>query len=70
MSRIVAFKADDEEADEIMCYLRSRHLKSLPEFARMAVFAYMRQNRPGSHRTGLNAEKGNGSGRAAPALVL
>jgi hypothetical protein len=50
MSKMVAFKADDAEAVEIDAYCKARHFHSLPEFARVAIFAYIRQNKPGSHR--------------------
>jgi hypothetical protein len=49
MSRIVAFKADDEEEAIINEYMKARHLRSLPELSRTAIFAYMRQSRPGHH---------------------
>ena len=47
----MSFKADDEEQKEIEAYMKARHSKSLPELARLAFFAYMRQNKPGGHRT-------------------
>ena len=51
MSRIVAFKANDEESGEIEAYAKARHFRDIPSFARFAIFAYMRQNKPGGHRT-------------------
>lgn len=58
MSRIVSFKADDSEQAEIEAYMKARHSKSLPELARIAFFAYMRQNKPGGHRTGNTPSNG------------
>lgn len=60
MSRIVAFKADDDEQAEIEAYMKARHSKSLPELARLAFFAYMRQNKPGGHRTTNSSSNGDG----------
>lgn len=60
MSRMVAFKADTDEEREIVAYCNARHFHSLPDFARMAVFAYIRQNRPGGHRRQSCAEDGDG----------
>ena len=58
MSKMVAFKADDAEAGEISEYMKARHLRSLPELSRSALFAYMRQNRPGGHRSANHKAKG------------
>jgi len=57
MSRIVAFKADDEEEAEILAYMEMKHLKSFSDLARSALFAYMRQNRGGKHGTGNEASR-------------
>jgi len=70
MSKMVAFKANDEEATEIDTYSKARHFRTLPDFARFAVFAYMRQNKPGGHRT-VNGSKSDGkSGRGAPPTAI
>jgi hypothetical protein len=50
MSKMIAFKADDDEEAEIVAYMKARHIKSTSSFARMAIFAYMRQNKPGNRR--------------------
>ena len=47
LSRIVAFKADDAEEAEIVTYCKERHFKNVADFARFAIFAYIRQNKPG-----------------------
>ena len=68
MSRIVAFKADDEEAAEIDAYCKDRHFKNIADFARFAIFAYIRQNKAGSHRKhpSTTLEDSSGAGCSAP----
>jgi hypothetical protein len=66
--RRISFGASDEEVAEIDAYCAARHLRDVPEFARMAVFAYMRQNRPGAHRAVKSRENAPEAGRGAPPL--
>jgi hypothetical protein len=49
--RRISFGASDEEIAELDAYCRARHFHNLPEFARVAIFAYMRRNRPGARRS-------------------
>ena len=46
---MIAFKPTPEEEQEIAAFMAARHFKSKPEFARVAVFGYMRSNKPGAH---------------------
>lgn len=46
MSCMVAFKADDDEQAELETYMKAHHFKNRPDFARVAVFAYVRKNKP------------------------
>lgn len=64
--RRISFGASAAEVAEIDAYCEARHLRSVPEFARMAVFAYMRHNRPGAHRTVKGREDCAEAGRGAP----
>lgn len=50
MARMMSFKADDSEENEILAYCKGHHYKSIPDFLRFAVFAYIRKNRTGAHR--------------------
>jgi hypothetical protein len=49
--KMVAFRANDAEETEIAEYMEAKHLRSLPELSRSALFAYIRQNKPGGHRS-------------------
>ena len=74
MSRMVAFRATNEEEKEIEAYMKAKHLRSLPELSRTAFFAYMRQNRPGAHRSQNHAAEDEqmqpGAGGRYPPLVV
>ena len=35
MSRIVSFKADDSETEELTAYAKARHFKNMPDFLRL-----------------------------------
>lgn len=50
MIRMVAFSVSEQEKAELDAYCEARHFKHTPDFARMAVFAYIRQNKPGGHK--------------------
>jgi hypothetical protein len=63
---MVAFKANDEESAEIEAYAKGRHFRDIPSFARFAIFAYIRQNRPGGHRREKGTEETVASARGAP----
>ena len=69
MSRMMSFKADPDETAEIEAYRKVRHFKDNPTFLRFAVFAYIRQNKPGGHRTVNDTSDGTKRGRGAPPLT-
>lgn len=58
MARMVAFSVSEAEKAEIDAYCSARHFKNVPDFARVAIFAYIRQNRPGGHRKGEDTAEG------------
>ncbi|GEM_PF-6454968 len=66
---MMAFKADIDEETEIDTYRKARHFKDRPSFLRFAVFAYIRQNKPGGHRTVNNVKSNNEAGRGGPPLA-
>ena len=68
MARMMSFKADDSEESEISAYCKSRHFKNLPDFLRFAVFAYIRQNKPGRHDMGKDTLEAIEPRRGVPPL--
>ncbi len=70
MSRMMSFKADNSEETEILAYCKARHFKDVPAFLRFSVFAYIRQNKPGGHRTSNHTSEDTERGREAPPLDI
>lgn len=67
--RRISFGASDEEIAELDAYCRARHFHNLPEFARVAIFAYMRRSKPGAHRTANDLSDPVESGRTTAPRV-
>lgn len=65
---VAAFGITEEEKVEIEEAMKARHIHKMPEFLRMAVFAWIRQNRPGGHRRAASTPEGDtgGAGGSAP----
>jgi hypothetical protein len=69
VSRMVAFRANDEEAAELEVYCKDHHYRSIPDFARHALFAYIRKNKPGAHRTKKDTPRQPEAGRTTAPLT-